>query len=131
MHDREREWVLVADGRRFAFPAAAGLPSPGGGAGVGSKRGRQDDESPPADGGAEGATAAALAAALSASPGAGGGGGEAGAAPAEPLSDEEVAQLVREREAARRDKNFAAADGLREQLRARGITVHDKVGLIR
>lgn len=39
--------------------------------------------------------------------------------------DEEMKQLVEERQAARKAKNFARADEIRDQLKARGITLED------
>lgn len=39
--------------------------------------------------------------------------------------DEEIAQLVEERQTARKSKNFARADEIRDQLKARGITLED------
>jgi cysteinyl-tRNA synthetase len=44
------------------------------------------------------------------------------------LSDEEVENLIQQRTAARKAKNFAEADRLRDQLQAAGITLIDKPG---
>ena len=39
--------------------------------------------------------------------------------------DEELAALIEERQAARKNKNFARADEIRDLLKARGITLQD------
>jgi len=41
------------------------------------------------------------------------------------LTDREIGVLVREREKARQEKNFAAADRLRVELEARGVIIKD------
>ena len=38
----------------------------------------------------------------------------------------EIEALIEQREQARRDKNWALADALRDKLQALGINVHDK-----
>jgi cysteinyl-tRNA synthetase len=40
-------------------------------------------------------------------------------------ADPEVARLMKDREAARAQKNWALADKIREQLRDRGVRVQD------
>jgi cysteinyl-tRNA synthetase len=40
--------------------------------------------------------------------------------------DEELARLIQEREKARKEKNWALADSLREKLQARGVAVRDE-----
>ena len=42
------------------------------------------------------------------------------------LSDKELANMLREREVARKEKNFAVSDSLRKQLRAAGVQIDDK-----
>ncbi|MDQ3881310.1 MAG: cysteine--tRNA ligase, partial [Chloroflexota bacterium] len=44
--------------------------------------------------------------------------------PPTPLSDE-VAELLRRREQARRDRDYATSDALRDELAARGVDVRD------
>ena len=41
------------------------------------------------------------------------------------LSEDEIEKFISERDAARRDKNFAEADRIRDELAARGITLED------
>ncbi|MBD0335647.1 MAG: cysteinyl-tRNA synthetase [Cyanobacteria bacterium Co-bin13] len=53
---------------------------------------------------------------------------EAEEAAASGLSDTEVAALIDQRNAARKGKNFAEADRLRDELQAQGITLIDKPG---
>ncbi|HEY9737493.1 MAG TPA: cysteine--tRNA ligase [Trichocoleus sp.] len=53
---------------------------------------------------------------------------EAKAAAGGGLSDAEVDALIEQRNAARKGKNFAEADRLRDQLQAQGITLIDKPG---
>ena len=45
--------------------------------------------------------------------------------PEDEAPDEEALRLLDEREAARRDRDFAAADRTRDELRARGWEVRD------
>lgn len=46
----------------------------------------------------------------------------------EGLSDAEIQQFIEQRQAARKAKNFAEADRLRDELKAQGITLIDKPG---
>ena len=41
------------------------------------------------------------------------------------MLDEEIEQLIAERQAARKAKNFARADEIRDQLQAQGIILED------
>ncbi len=51
--------------------------------------------------------------------------------PEEHVLDDEVQALVDEREAARKSKNFARADAIRDQLTAQGIVLEDTPGGVR
>ena len=59
------------------------------------------------------------------SEGASEGGGEAGTVLVEALSNEEIERLISEREEARRQRNFARADQIRDELEKGGILVED------
>ena len=43
----------------------------------------------------------------------------------EEILDEEIEKLIAERQAARKEKNFARADEIREELLGRGIVLED------
>ena len=43
----------------------------------------------------------------------------------EPMTDKEIEDLVRARENARKDKNWVLSDQIRDQLKARGVSVRD------
>src|SRR5204862_2489686 len=45
-----------------------------------------------------------------------------------PLPVEEIERLIEERHAARRRRDFAAADGIRKDLETRGILLEDSAG---
>lgn len=47
------------------------------------------------------------------------------AAPKEEVLDEEIEALIEERNAARKNKDFARADAIRDELKAKGITLKD------
>ena len=45
-----------------------------------------------------------------------------------PLPVEDIERLIEERQAARRQRNFAAADSIRQQLADRGVLLEDNAG---
>ena len=45
-----------------------------------------------------------------------------------PVPVEEIERLIEERQAARRRRDFAAADGIRQQLADRGVLLEDNPG---
>jgi len=107
LDDERGEWSH-ADGRSGRYP-----PRDGGGANGAS--------------GASGASGAAAGGAAGAGGAGGGGAGGAGGGGGGPcLSDGEIVALVTRREAARRQRDFAQADALREQMRVGGVTLVDR-----
>lgn len=108
VYDKDREW-RAEDGRRGAFPPApgsSGHPPPQSSVSVGTKRSREAEPG-------EGAESMSEGAAL------------------EPLAETEIVRLLGLREGARRDKDWATADSLREQLRRHGVEIQDKERLWR
>ncbi|MBW2593499.1 MAG: cysteine--tRNA ligase, partial [Deltaproteobacteria bacterium] len=44
----------------------------------------------------------------------------------EPMTDKEIEDLVRDRENARKNKNWVLSDQIRDRLKARGVSVRDR-----
>jgi cysteinyl-tRNA synthetase len=59
--------------------------------------------------------------------GGGGGGGYGGAmmGQAGPMNDYEIVKVLEQREEARKNRDYASSDRIRDELRARGVQVHD------
>jgi cysteinyl-tRNA synthetase len=53
---------------------------------------------------------------------------EESSAPEDGLSDAAIEQLIADRQAARKAKNFAESDRIRDELQTQGITLIDKPG---